>query len=248
MTSSNALILSLSCAELGQTPVTELLRQYLAVRFTQVFSAATCHALTSAVYAARPFWNSDFDGAQFSLGRAWYAHFEERRARLYFTRARESDQLVERCLPHMQSQFRALMSQAIGEPVQPRAGWCGAGVHIFPAAGWCAQHGGDIHFDTEGLLYPEPLLHTAALTMILMLQPPEHGGGLKVWRARYEQSDTITPQMLATESDIAPYHTGDLVVIDAYTLHQIQPFEGARDRISITAHLARTPKGWVLWF
>ncbi len=240
--------LTLPGTELGRTPVTELLKHHLCVRYSAVLSEDICQRYVRAIYDARQFWHSDFDGAQFSLGRAWYTHLEQHRVRLYFGRSQDSDQLVERILPRMQSQMRELMSTALGEPVTARVGWCGPGVHIFPAAGWCAQHGGDIHFDSEGLLYPEPLPHTAALTMILMLQPAELGGGLKVWNTRYQNSDTITPDMLATAHTVVPYQTGDLVIIDAYQLHQIQPFEGQRDRISITAHLARVSHGWVSWF
>ncbi|MFN3386079.1 MAG: hypothetical protein ACK42Y_05770 [Candidatus Thermochlorobacter sp.] len=244
----DALILSLPGSTLGQSAVTLLLRHHLAIHYRAVFSEQRCSALTAAVYAARAFWNADFDGAHFSLGRSWYAHWAERRTRLYFQHAQASNRLVERFLSGMPSQIHALMSQALGAPVRLRAGWCGPGIHIFPASGWCAQHGGDIHFDTEGLLYPTPLAHTAALTMILMLQAPEQGGGLKLWQVRYPQHRNLTPAMLAAEHQTIVYQTGDLVIIDAYTLHQIQPFEGQRDRISITAHLAHTPTGWVIWF
>ncbi len=248
MATLDALTLTLPSTELGRMPVTELLTRYLCVRYSAVLSEETCQRYVRAIYDARQFWHSDFDGAQFSLGRAWYTHLEQQRVRLYFGRSQESDRLVERILPSMQSQMRELMSTALGEQVKARVGWCGPGVHIFPAAGWCARHGGDIHFDSEGLQYPEPLRHTAALTMIVMLQPPECGGGLKVWNTRYQHSDSITPDMLATAHTVVPYQMGDLVIIDAYQLHQIQPFEGQRDRISITAHLARVSHGWVCWF
>ncbi len=38
--------------------------------------------------------------------------------------------------------------------------------------------------------------------------------------------------MLATEHAVVPYEIGDLVIINAYQLHRVQPFEGQRDRIS----------------
>jgi hypothetical protein len=37
-------------------------------------------------------------------------------------------------------------------------------------------------------------------------------------------------------------------VIDSYRLHQIQPFQGARDRVSITAHLLYRDGAWQIWF
>jgi hypothetical protein len=37
-------------------------------------------------------------------------------------------------------------------------------------------------------------------------------------------------------------------VFSSYRLHHIQPFEGGRARISITAHAARIAGEWVSWF
>ncbi len=100
-----------------------------------MLSEETCQRYVRAIYNARQFWHSDFDGAQFSLGRARYTHLEQCRGRLYFGRSQESDQLVESILPSMQSQMRQLMSIALGEPVKTRVGWYGPSVHIFLAAG-----------------------------------------------------------------------------------------------------------------
>ena len=44
------------------------------------------------------------------------------------------------------------------------------------------------------------------------------------------------------------YGVGDLVVISSHRLHQIQPFEGDRDRISVTLHCVATDHGWESWF
>ena len=45
------------------------------------------------------------------------------------------------------------------------------------------------------------------------------------------------------------YATGDVVLIDSYTLHQIQPFAGSRERISATVHAAQVDTGlWECWF
>jgi hypothetical protein len=50
------------------------------------------------------------------------------------------------------------------------------------------------------------------------------------------------------ESAVVEYAAGDLVVIDSYRLHQIQPFSGDRDRLSVTAHLIFTDGRWQAWF
>ncbi|HEX4461172.1 MAG TPA: hypothetical protein VIA18_24500, partial [Polyangia bacterium] len=137
----------------------------------------------------------------------------------------------------------------------------GPGVHIFPAGGWLARRGGDVHFDIEGLIAPRdgtspfarqegpeaPLDGAPALSAILMLQPPESGGGLRVWDERYAGHDEVA-NAHELPSELANYEAGELVVIDSYRLHQIQPFAGARDRISVTAHAVLTVDGWQTWF
>jgi hypothetical protein len=42
---------------------------------------------------------------------------------------------------------------------------------------------------------------------------------------------------------------GDAVLIDSRRLHQIRPFRGKRDRISITLHAVEVDRGvWETWF
>jgi hypothetical protein len=144
----------------------------------------------------------------------------------------------------------AILARLVGAPVRPRPGWCGPGVHIFPAGEWLSRNGGDIHFDTEGLCEDERAAHRSALSAIFMLQPPAHGGGLRVWDALWngaEDEEFISAASRAP-STVANYACGDLVVIDSYRLHQIQPFAGNRDRLSCTAHLVLADEGWHAWF
>ena len=210
-------------------------------------SPAECARWVRGVYDARAHWTPNFGGVQFTLGRAWYAHLEEDRADEYFAVAAESDALVERWVPGLQARMLALLSTLVGAPVTPRAGWCGAGVHIFPAGAWVAENGGDIHFDTEGLEEDELAARAPALSVVLMLQPPARGGGLRVWEALYDGEDAVAePERIA--STIVEYGAGDLVAFDSYRLHQIQSFGGALDRISATAHVVSTDGGWRAWF
>jgi hypothetical protein len=200
------------------------------------------------VYAGRDAWVSDFRGAQHSLGRAWYTHLEQERAREYFDRAKESDALVERFCPGLQEKMRELAGRSVDANVVQRHGWCGAGVHVFPAKGLCATRGGDIHFDDEGLTPAHKKERAPALTLVLMLQPAASGGGLKVWDVLYRGSESYEDEDLARPSAIAEYAAGDLVVMDSYRLHQIQPFDGDVDRISTTIHLAYVAGEWESWF
>jgi hypothetical protein len=146
--------------------------------------------------------------------------------------------------------MRAILGELVGAPVARRRGWCGPGLHIFPAGDWLASNG-DVHFDTEGLLEDDLAARVPALSAIVMLQPPERGGGLRVWDTPFDER-APAPEELLAKRDIASatvaYAAGDLVVLDSYRLHQIQPFEGARDRVSITAHLILRDGVWQSWF
>lgn len=221
---------------------------HLALRVPGFWPAERCAAYARRVYAGRPFWTADFEGDQFSLGRAFYTHLEQGKRDDYFAQAVASNAHVERLLPGLGASLIEAVGAMVGAPASQRPGWCGPGVHIFPAGGWLAQQGGDIHYDTEGLDADHAARGEPAITLVLMLQPPEQGGELKVWNARYAGSGEVDEATLARPSALVPYAAGDLVVIDSYRLHQIQPFEGTRDRVSATAHGVRVADGWHVWF
>jgi len=212
-----------------------------------VLTPQECARWVRGTYRARADWTPCFDGVQFTLGRAYYTHLEEDHAGEYFSGASASDAIVERALPGLQARVRGLLADLVGAPVAPRPGWCGPGVHIFPAGQWLSENGGDVHFDTEGLLDEQLRARAPARSVIVMLQPPVGGGGLRVWSSVYEGDDQVAePERIP--SLIVDYGAGDLVAIDSYRLHQIQPFEGPRDRVSITAHLVHTGRQWQAWF
>lgn len=214
-----------------------------------VLTPDECARMTSAVYAARDDWNADFDGAQFSLGRAFYTHLESDRSDAYFAGASESDALVLRTLPGMQAFMRTLCATLTGGHAKPRRGWCGAGVHVFPAGGLVARKGGVRHFDVEGLNERQTQARRAALSIVVMLQTPERGGGLRLWDARYHGHEHATRADTQTRSELCSYETGGVLVMDSYRLHQIEAFTGARDRVSITLHAAEIDPGvWETWF
>lgn len=205
-------------------------------------------AWARGVASARASWVSDFDGEQFSLGRAWYTHLEQDRADAYFRDTTDSDARVEAACPGLQQAMRDLASRALGVDVVQRAGWCGPGVHVFPAGAHVASSGGDVHFDTEGLTPAHAEARAPAFTFVLMLQPPRSGGGLRVWDVRYRGTEAYEDEDLERDAVTAGYAVGDLVVIDSYRLHQIQPFRGKIDRISATCHVAFTAGAWESWF
>lgn len=239
-------------APAGRGAVLDRLDAHLGLALASVVARDTCAQWSAAVLAARAAWTVDFDGDQFALGRAFYTHLETDRAGAYFAGAAASDALVEAHLPGMQEHvidlYRALLGDERGE-VRRRPRWCGPGVHIFPAGGWLAQRGGVVHFDTEGLSEHQMERDARALTLVIMLQPAETGGSLRLWDVVHEGRDEPTAEELARPSEIAAYEAGDALLLDSYRLHQIQPFGGARDRISITAHAVEVDDEiWDVWF
>jgi len=229
-------------------PLVPLLAEALAVQVREAVDRDRALAWAAGVREARAAWVEDFGGDQYSLGRAWYTHLEQGRAGEYFAAVAGSDATVERACPGLQDTMRALASRVVGAPVIARPGWCGPGVHVFPAGALVAERGGEVHFDTEGLTPAHLSERSPALTLVLMFEPPERGGELRVWDAAYAGTDSYEDEDLARDHVTCAYGAGDLVVIDSYRLHQIQPFAGARDRISATCHIALEAGRWESWF
>jgi hypothetical protein len=227
-----------------------LLAEHLAVGVRRHFSPDTCSDWVAGTYGARALWTADFGDDQFSLGRAFYTHLEQGRSGDYFADAAASDRRVETHAKGLQAAMRVLASSFVGGDVKQRRGWCGSGIHIFPASGHVATHGGVIHFDTEGLTAHHITNRRRALSLVAMLQPPSRGGGLGLWDVLYDGRDALDDDALEEAPRIvARYGVGDVVVIDSYRLHQIQPFRGNRDRVSATIHLAEIDDGhWESWF
>jgi hypothetical protein len=232
----------------GRTAIVPLLAGALGVRIRRALAPERAAAWAKGVHAARDAWHRDFGGSQFSLGRAWYTHLEQDKTDEYFRDAAASDQLVERACPGLQAEMRTLASSAVGATVAPREGWCGPGVHVFPAGDEVAERGGAIHFDTEGLTPAHVRDRAPAFTIVVMLEPPTTGGGLRVWDVLYSGSDFPREGEVERASAIAEYGAGDLVLIDSYRLHQIQPFTGTLDRVSATCHAAFVAGRWETWF
>jgi hypothetical protein len=221
----------------------DALDAHAAVRITGWWHPEDAASAVERVRAAEADWVSDFDAKQFALGRAWYAHLETDRTGEYFAHAGSANATVERVLPGLQQSMRDAVAAVAGGPVVQRPRWAGAGVHVFPANGVCAEVGGCVHFDHEGLTPGQRASRPPALSLVLGLQPPASGGGLRLWNVFYG----------AMEAAVGPYVevpmvAGDLVVFSSYRLHQIQPFTGDRARLSATLHAARGPLAWETWF
>ncbi len=237
----------------GRAALLPKLESHLALVLRGAWSARRCTTAVRRVLSAEAQWTADFDGEQFALGRAFYTHLETGRASDYFRDAAASDALVESVLPGMQANLRAWAASVVGAPVRPRAGWCGAGVHVFPARGEVAELGGVVHFDTEGLTPHQLATGARALSLVLVLQPAHMGGGLRLWDVRYAGHDHPTRQEIAAPSARLDYRAGDLVVFDSRRLHQIEAFGGAVPRISITLHAVEVDRSasapqWECWF
>jgi hypothetical protein len=222
---------------------------HLGLRVPGVVDVATAAKWATAVEAAEALWTEDFDGEQHCLGRAFYTHLEEDKLDDYFADAAATNARVEGVIPGLQTFLRELVGELTDRPAIQRAGYCGAGVHVFAPERWVANNGGDVHFDTEGLAEADRAARVPALTLVLMLRPAERGGGLRVWDVRDAGSDAVTRAMVAKPSALIEYEVGELFVLDSYRLHQIQSFGGAGLRISATVHGVELPDGrWETWF
>lgn len=243
----------LDILELDHLPVhTDAWGNARVIRVRQAQDAELIRSWTEGVRRARNRWRPAFSGEQFSLGMAWYAQYEEGTAESYFAQVERSDAEVEAALPGAQAWMRRVASEALGIEVGRRPGWCGAGVHIFPQGRDVSVNGGDIHFDSEGL--EDRRLSQPAFSLVLMLDAPPIGGGLRVWDAwyRYEKDHDATGIVRNGIPDVPSVtvvtRAGDLTMFDCHRLHQIQPFSGG-DRITLTLHTMRTHAGsWVSWF
>jgi hypothetical protein len=224
-----------------------LLGDHLALHYEGVLSRRECVAYARGVYAGRSEWVPNFDGVQFTLGRAYYVHLETDREDEYFENVEAADGAVERFVPGLSDRLLALVGLCVGAEVGRREGFCGPGVHVFPAGEYVSHHGGDVHWDVEGLTEEQVERHADALSVVLMLQPAAQGGGLRLWNKRYEDENSEEDAGSAESEEIL-YGAGDLVVFDSYRLHQICASSGPLDRISATCHAVRTGAGWEAWF
>lgn len=231
----------------GDRPPRALLDDHLAVQFEGAISRREAAIHARGVYAGRAAWVPNFDGVQFTLGRAWYVHLETDREEEYFARAAEADADVERFVPGLSGALLGMMGAFLGGDLVRREGWCGPGVHIFPAGAYVSHHGGDVHFDCEGLSEDQLADHAPAVSAILMLQPTARGGGLRLWDKLYEDEETEEEPGSAA-SEVVSYGAGDLVILDSYRLHQICASTGPLDRISMTAHAVWNGEAWEAWF
>jgi hypothetical protein len=221
----------------------------LLARTGRALDAARADDWATRTRQARADWTSAFAGEQFSLGHAFYTHFEAGAAADYFAGAATSDETVERHLPGMQAEMRRLLGGLVEAEVRPRRGWCGAGVHVFPAGGHVARRGGVIHADTEGLATMHAARRLPAVSLVVMLQPPLRGGGLRLWDHLYSGSDHLPEDAPRTPAETVRSVAGGYVLVDSYRFHQIAPFGGGQRRVSITLHAAKTSGGWwESWF
>jgi hypothetical protein len=233
----------------GSPPLASELEHVAAVAVEGFLDQATCRDWARRVRAARRDWVADFDGEQFALGRAFYTHLETDRSCDYFRDPAGSDRTVERHLPGMQAAMRSLFAALVGGAVRQRLGFCGPGVHVFPAGEKVARAGGVVHFDVEGLSPLALARRSRALTLIVCIQPPRWGGGLRLWDRTYGGTEEVTEKDLAAPARTYRYEAGAALLMESYRLHQIRPFRGKRDRITATMHAVETDRGvWETWF
>ena len=121
--------------------------------------------------------------------------------------------------------------------------------YVFPPGEPVADRGGVCHFDMEGLVADHIARRRPAITIVAMFQPPEHGGGAQGLGHDLRWPRSPDGRRARGAERGVQYGAGDVIVIDSYRLHQIQPFGGERERISATVHAAEVDPGlWETWF
>lgn len=233
----------------GSPALLEHLRTAAAVTVRNAVDEATCQQWVARILEAQNEWIADFGGEQFALGRAFYTHYETGRSDVYFRDASRSNALVERVLPGMQDMIRNLLGRMVGGNARLRRGFCGPGVHIFPARENVASKGGVIHYDMEGLSPLHVQRRAPAMSLVLMLQPPTWGGGLRLWNSLWHGADEPDDEEIAGPHITHRYQVGEVLLMESHRLHQIRPFRGTLDRVSITLHAVEVDRGqWDTWF
>jgi len=233
----------------ASAPLLERLETAAAVVVRGAAPRAEAEELSERVLAARARWTPDFSGEQFALGRAFYTHLETGRAKDYFANASAADALVESVLPGTPGRALDLLARLLGGEVRRRPGFCGPGVHVFPARGKVAREGGVVHFDLEGLTEHQRDGDVPAVTLVWMLRPAAFGGGLRLWDFLYDGRPDTDVGADDCEHVTVRSEAGDALLLDSRRLHQIRPFRGDLDRISITVHAVQVDRGvWEAWF
>jgi hypothetical protein len=233
----------------GFPPLISRLAERAAVVVRGAVNPGEATTLAAHVLAARDRWTPDFGGEQFSLGRAFYTHLETGRSKEYFANARASDTLVESVVPGLPGRSMELLARMLGGEVRRRDGFCGPGIHVFPAGGKVASEGGVVHFDLEGLTEHQKARGHRAVSLVWMLRPAVFGGGLRLWDALFTgiPDSEVEPEEHAHVT--VRTEAGDAVLFDSRRLHQIRPFRGESDRISLTLHAVEVDRGvWEAWF
>lgn len=232
----------------GAPPLTTALARTRGVGLRGALTERRARSWASRVLRARAGWTSDFGGEQFALGRAFYTHLETGSSAAYFRDVAASDARVEAALPGLQSFMRDLLGAMVGGTTRQRPGFCAAGVHVFPAGEHLSREGGVVHFDLEGLTPHQLRRRARAVTLVVMLQAPARGGGLKLWDHAWQGRPEPDPDELPPPRAMRS-RAGDAVLIEAYRLHQIESFAGDLDRISATLHAAEVDRDvWETWF
>jgi hypothetical protein len=224
--------------------VRDVLRSHLVASIPGFMGPDECQELAATVSATLDDTGRGQDIVA-ALGGAWFQYFDGD-PQEYFARAEEDRLRIQALGPDLYPRVLDVCARIVGAPVRLRPGWSGPGFVLFRTA---QVHGspGDVHFDWDGLMSSTSCpVGVPSYSMVCMLQRPEGGGSLAVWNAAFAP-DPGDHAHVPLDQVLVDYVLGDLIVFDAYQLHQIQPLWGMTDRIALTLHVGLADEGWEAW-
>jgi hypothetical protein len=246
-------------ATLGETPQADLaqtLRVASAAKREAFLSHEQCRSAAAKLGELRPLWSRDYDGEQFSYPDNFYARANDGGVSRYFSRAADANDAMVEHFSEARSLLLAYLGRLLpGREVRVRPGWLGPAFVIFPAGEFLSREPGPVHIDLEGLAEMDLQSgETTFFSVICMIQPPDEGGGVRVWNRCFGGDRSFEDQFLdqaKAEPEAAvelAYQVGDLFAINSLSPHQILQFGGARDRITLNAFAAADSRSCNVWF
>lgn len=242
-------------SELKSIGLESILKEVPAAKISGFLTPEECEEIALRLKALESSWSKDYGGEQYSFPNNYYARANDGGASSYFDGSSFGNEIMAAQFGGVLEKLLAVIRLLLpGFEVKSRTGWQGPGFVIFPANELLSRESGPVHIDLEGLVAPQvDFIRALCFSVIIMIQTPESGGGVRVWNRPLTASVTEEALLLAAkecpdESAVINYGVGDLVIINSLSPHQILKFDGNRARISLNAFAIAEQNQCLIWF